>query len=80
MQVFNKMDVDGSRTIEQKEVLAYWAGKFPVINAQAMFESLDKNGDGQIEVGEWIAFWRAVKGGGHSEEEIELEVSPQPHL
>ncbi len=74
MQIFTKMDTDGSKVIERREVLAYWKGKFPAINAEAMFASVDVNNDGAIQLDEWIKFWRTVKASGHSEEEIEAEV------
>ena len=74
LEIFKKMDTDGSKVIELKEALAYWKGKFPAINAEAMFASVDKNNDGEIQLDEWIKFWRAVKASGHSEEEISEEV------
>ncbi len=68
------MDTDGSKVIERKEAVAYWQGKFAAINAEAMFSSVDKNGDGSIQLDEWLKFWRMVKESGHSEEEINEEV------
>ena len=74
LEIFNKMDTDHSKVIERKEVIAYWTGKFPTINAEALFESVDVNNDGSIQLSEWVEFWRAVKASGHAEEEIDFEV------
>ena len=68
------MDTDGSKVIERKEALAYWKGKFPALNAEEMFSSVDVNNDGTIQLDEWVLFWRNVKGSGYSDEEIESEV------
>ena len=69
------MDTNNSKVIERKEVLDYWKGKFAAINAEALFESVDINNDGTIQLDEWCEFWRAVKAAGHTDEEIEFEVS-----
>jgi hypothetical protein len=36
---------------------------------------VDKDGNGAIELHEWIEFWTSVKRAGHSEEEIGQEVN-----
>jgi len=39
-----------------------------------MFNAVDKDGNGSIDLDEWLDFWRVVKSGGHSEEEIFIEI------
>eukprot|EP00831_Metopus_contortus_P011488 TRINITY_DN14576_c0_g1_i3.p1 TRINITY_DN14576_c0_g1~~TRINITY_DN14576_c0_g1_i3.p1 ORF type:complete len:117 (-),score=33.79 TRINITY_DN14576_c0_g1_i3:226-576(-) len=63
----------GSEMCIRDRINAEYMG-FPKLNAEAMFASVDKNGDGQIQLDEWVAFWNSVKSSGHSEEEIEEEL------
>ena len=72
--IFRKMDTDDSREIDRKEALSYWKGKFAAINAEAMFNCVDRNNDGSIQFEEWMNFWRKVKATGYSDEEIDMEV------
>jgi hypothetical protein len=44
------------------------------LNTEELFNAVDKDGNGAIELHEWIEFWTAVKRAGHSEEEISDEV------
>ena len=44
--------------------------KFPKINTAKLFQDIDKNGDKMISYGEWLIFWKTVKGSGYSELEI----------
>jgi Ca2+-binding EF-hand superfamily protein len=44
------------------------------LNTEELFSAVDKDGNGAIELHEWIEFWTAVKRAGHSEEEISQEV------
>ena len=39
-----------------------------------MFNSVDANEDGHIQLEEWQIFWRSIKAAGYSEEEIEEEL------
>jgi len=39
-----------------------------------LFQAVDKDNNGAIELNEWLQFWRAVKSSGHSEQEIEEEL------
>lgn len=47
---------------------------FAKLNTEELFRAVDKDGNGAIELHEWIEFWTAVKKAGHSEEEICQEV------
>ena len=44
--------------------------KFPKINTTKLFQDIDKNGDKMISYGEWMVFWKTVKGSGYTESEI----------
>ena len=68
------IDVDGSKTIDKKETLSFWSKNFPKINSNELFEQVDKNNDGSIQIDEWMEFWVLVLNSGHSEEELESEV------
>lgn len=48
--------------------------KFAKLNTDQLFAAVDKDGNGKIELSEWIEFWTNVKKAGHSEEEISEEV------
>ena len=44
--------------------------KFPKVNSKKMFEDLDIDKNGTIDLHEWMSYWKSVKGNGYSEEEI----------
>lgn len=48
--------------------------EFGKINADEMFEQIDKNSNGLIEPEEWDEFWMNVIRCGHSEEYISGEI------
>ena len=75
LDIFKRMDTDGSKVLERREVLDYWQGRFAKLNAEALFASVDVNNDGAIQLDEWIKFWRTLKTSGHTETEIEEEVN-----
>jgi Ca2+-binding EF-hand superfamily protein len=68
------IDVDGSKTIDRDETLRFWSKNFPKLNSNELFDQVDKNDDGSIQLNEWIEFWTIVLNSGHSEEEINCEV------
>jgi len=78
-QVFNKLDVDGSKSIDQKETIKFWRHNFAKINTAMFFESVDANADGVISFKEWMEFWKVVKGAGHSDAEIIEELTNMNH-
>ena len=39
-----------------------------------MFDQVDKNNDGSIQLNEWIEFWTLVYNSGYEEDEIETEL------
>ena len=46
---------------------------FAKVNAQAMFNEVDEDGNGSIAYDEWIEFWRNVMGTGTYETEDVME-------
>lgn len=55
--------------------MKHWSKNFGKISANEFFNTVDYNHDGQIQYYEFLDFWKIVKGSGHSEEEIQEEVS-----
>lgn len=48
---------------------------FAKLNTQELFKAVDKDNNDQIDVEEWMQFWVAVRQAGHTEEEIEEELT-----
>lgn len=44
------------------------------MNTDALFKSVDADGNGTISEDEWMQFWEEVKRSGHSDDEIREEV------
>mmetsp|Transcript_66328 Transcript_66328/g.76964 ORF Transcript_66328/g.76964 Transcript_66328/m.76964 type:complete len:132 (-) Transcript_66328:119-514(-) len=74
LKVFQKIDVDGSKSIDKAETLKFWKNNFAKLNTEALFSSVDADNNGLITQDEWIAFWEEVKNSGHTEEEISDEL------
>ena len=47
---------------------------FAKVNTREMFNAVDTDNNGKIDLREWIIFWNDVKRAGHSNEEIEEEL------
>lgn len=75
ISLFEKIDTDGSKTIDREETLAFWAKNFPRLNSNELFDQVDKNNDGSIQLTEWVEFWTLVLNSGHPAEELEGEVT-----
>ena len=73
-EVFGIFDVDSSNAIDKTEAVKHWKSTFGRISAKEFFAQVDVNNDGEISSEEFIQFWQAVKGAGHSEEEIMEEL------
>lgn len=43
---FKKVDVDGDNSITQDEAIKFWGKNFAKVNATAMFNEVDSDGDG----------------------------------
>lgn len=69
-EIFAKIDIDGSMSIDKEETLKYWKSNFAKLNTEALFNAVDKDGNGSIDLDEWLDFWKAVKNAGHSEQDI----------
>ena len=74
LNLFNKIDIDGSNTIDRNETLNFWSKNFPKINSNEFFDQVDKNKDGTIQLEEWLEFWAVVFSSGYTEEEISSEL------
>jgi Ca2+-binding EF-hand superfamily protein len=75
LKLFSLIDVDGSKTIDKEETLKFWSKNFAKLNTTELFDQVDKNNDGSIQIDEWIEFWTLVYNSGHDEEEISNEVN-----
>ena len=69
------IDTDGSKTIDREETLRFWSKNFPKLNSNELFDQVDKNNDGAIQLEEWVEFWGIVMKSGYSEDEVAAEVS-----
>lgn len=73
--VFKIFDKDGNKTIDRAEAQKHWKEvNFGKLSANEFFNTVDFNGDGQIQFDEFVEFWEIVKGSGHTEDEIMEEV------
>ena len=69
-KLFNRMDIDGSNTVDKEETMIFFGKKFGKLSADQLFKSVDKNNDGTIQESEWLEYWQRVYSAGHSKEEI----------
>ena len=74
LKLFKLIDTDGSKTIDREETLKFWSRNFPKLNSNELFDQVDKNNDGSIQLEEWVEFWRIVYKSGYSESEICAEL------
>ncbi len=74
LELFSKIDTDGSKSIDRDETLKFWGTKFAKLNSEELFNSVDKNNDGSIQEEEWVEFWYNVWKSGHPKEEILYEL------
>ena len=44
------------------------------MNSNELFDQVDKNNDGAIQLEEWVEFWGIVMKSGYSEDEVAAEV------
>ena len=56
LKLFSLIDLDDSKTIDRDETLKFWSKNFPKINSNELFDQVDKNNDGSIQLEEWIGF------------------------
>jgi Ca2+-binding EF-hand superfamily protein len=84
LDVFRRIDTDGSKTIDKAETLKFWLANFKwpcfrksnfaKLNTEELFKSVDADNNGAITEDEWVEFWNTVKKSGHTEEEISDEL------
>jgi len=68
------MDTDNSGTIEIIEAHKYWQNNYAKLNAYEMFEQIDKDQNGEIDMNEWLEFWENVLKTGTSPAALSIEV------
>lgn len=56
ISIFSEIDTDGSRTIDKEETIRWWNNNFARINAKAMFDAVDADHNGEIDLDEWLGF------------------------
>ena len=54
--------------------MSFWCKNFPKLNTYDLFQQVDKNGDGLIQIEEWMEFWEYVFENGYTEVEIEKQI------
>ena len=74
IELFKKIDVDSSGTIDREETKKYWKNQFAKLNSQELFMQVDENDDGSISIEEWLDFWQDVFNSGHTEDDILTEL------
>jgi len=71
---FQQLDRDGDKQVTLEEATSHWGKNFARLNASAMFNEVDTDGDGVISSAEWMGFWTNVLRHGYSSADIEAEV------
>ena len=66
--------MDGSNEIDKTEAVKHWKTKFGQISAHEFFNAVDINHNGLIDFAEFLSFWEVVKGSGHDDKEIMMEL------
>ena len=74
IELFQVIDRDNSLTLDKDETLSFWCRNFPKLNTYDLFQQVDKNGDGLIQIEEWMEFWEYVFENGYTEVEIEKQI------
>ena len=81
IELFYKIDKDRSNSIERQEAKEYWKKNFSQVNTIALFDQVDVDGNGRIEIEEWIQHWIDVyKTGKYSEDCLINEVNSNLNL
>lgn len=74
LEIFNLMDLNHDLTINKHEALQWWKNNFASLNAKTFFQTVDKDGNEEINQSEWMIFWQKVKNSGYSNEDLEEEL------
>lgn len=78
--LFAKLDLNMDGTITKAEAVKFWGRNFAQVNAQAMFNEVDDDGNEEISHEEWLDFWRNVLAqGSYKEEEVIEEIETIMH-
>ena len=74
IELFQVIDRDNSLTLDKDETLSFWCRNFPKLNTYDLFQQVDKNGDGLIQIEEWMEFGEYGVEDGYTEVEIEKQI------
>jgi Ca2+-binding EF-hand superfamily protein len=74
MFLFNLIDTDCSRTLDKHEAIKFWSKNFSKLSMIELFNQVDENGDGKIQLEEWVEFWTLVYNSNYDEDYITSEV------
>mmetsp|Transcript_3386 Transcript_3386/g.6979 ORF Transcript_3386/g.6979 Transcript_3386/m.6979 type:complete len:125 (+) Transcript_3386:101-475(+) len=73
-ELFKKMDDDGNGSVTKEEAKKFFKGAFKNVSANAMFNEVDTDINGNISESEFLGFWQQVKDCGYKEDDIMEEV------
>ena len=73
-EIFRLMDLNHDLTINLSEAQNWWRNNFAKINARSFFETVDKDGNQEISLEEWLVFWERVKSSGYTNEDLAEEL------
>lgn len=62
-------------SVDRSEAIKFWGKNFAKVNANAMFNEVDVDKDGELTLAEWKAFWRNVLKHDYSAEDVLEEVN-----
>ena len=74
IELFQAIDIDYSLSSDKRQTLAFWYRTFSKLTTYDLFQQVDKNGDGLIQIDEWMEFWEFVFENGYTEVEIEKQI------
>jgi len=80
-QLFRPRRSHGSRCppqngkVDRQEAIKFWGKNFAKVNANAMFNEVDVDKDGELTLNEWKDFWRNVLKHDYKAEDVLEEVS-----
>lgn len=72
--IFRAMDINGDSQISIQEAKNWWKNRFANVNARSFFETVDQDGNKEINFDEWICFWEKVRANGYSNDDIQEEL------
>ena len=65
--------------ITREEARQFWGTNFAKVNAQAMFNEVDVDGNTTITFAEWVGFWENVISSNYEEDDLLDEIEEIIH-